>query len=129
MCGMPLPRSASSALLRTCALIAASGAVALFAGCGDDDSGSGSSGGGGNNITATTGAEIFKEAGCTSCHTLAAAGGKGTIGPNLDEEKPPAAEVVEKVTNGDGSMPSFKNRMTPEQIQAVSDYVASVAGQ
>ncbi len=125
---MPLLHSPGSALVRTVALAATAGAITLFAGCGSDDNGGGS-GSSSNTITATTGDAIFEAAGCASCHTLAAAGAKGTIGPNLDEDKPAAGEVVEKVTNGDGSMPSFKNRMTPAQIQAVADYVASVAGQ
>lgn len=122
-----------SPFFRLASVLLVSGAVALFAGCGgDDSSGSADSeggGGGGSQITATTGAEIFDAAGCKSCHTLAAADGKGSIGPNLDKAKPDAATVTEFVTNGDGSMPAFKQRLSAEQIQAVSDYVAEVAGQ
>ena len=33
----------------------------------------------------TAGAAIFKNNGCASCHTLAAAGASGTIGPDLDK--------------------------------------------
>jgi mono/diheme cytochrome c family protein len=115
---------------RSAAILGTAFAVAAFAGCGGDSSSeSGSGGGGAKTITAATdGAQIFKEATCASCHTLAAAGAKGRIGPNLDEEKPPVAEVVEKVTNGDGSMPSFKGRLSETQIQAVAEYVASVEG-
>ena len=126
---MPLAPSPGSAFLRATSVLLTAGAVALFAGCGSDSEGGGSGGGGPAKIAATDGAGIFKEAGCASCHTLAAADAKGAIGPNLDEAKPPASEVVEKVTNGDGSMPSFKARMSTEQIQAVADYVASVEGQ
>lgn len=120
-----------SSVVRFASVLAAAGAVALFAGCGGDDaSDSGDNGGeGGSQITATTGAEIFDQAGCKSCHTLAAADGQGSIGPNLDKVKPDAATVKEYVTNGDGSMPSFSKRLSAEQIQAVSDYVAEVAGQ
>lgn len=117
-------------VVRSLSVLAAAGAVALFAGCGDDssDSGSGSGGGGGAKITATTGEQIFDQASCKGCHTLAAAGADGRIGPNLDEVKPDAATVKEYVENGDGSMPSFKGRLSAEQIQAVSDYVSEVAG-
>ncbi|MDO9353220.1 MAG: cytochrome c [Solirubrobacteraceae bacterium] len=125
--------TSSSPLGRSAAILATAFAVAVFAGCGGDDSGSGSGSGGGGSVktitAATDGAQIFKEATCASCHTLAAAGAEGRIGPNLDENKPPAAEVVEKVTNGDGSMPAFKGRLSTEQIQAVAEYVASVEGQ
>ena len=34
-----------------------------------------------------------------------------------------------QVTNGGGAMPAFKGQLTDAQIQAVSQYVASVAGQ
>jgi mono/diheme cytochrome c family protein len=34
---------------------------------------------------ASSGSELFASAGCGSCHTLAAAGTTGQVGPNLDE--------------------------------------------
>jgi cbb3-type cytochrome c oxidase subunit III len=86
------------------------------------------SGGGGGGIEATSGQEIFAAAGCGSCHTLAAAGTNGTIGPNLDQAKPDHALVVDRVTNGKGVMPSFSGRLSAEQIQAVADYVTQSAG-
>jgi sulfite dehydrogenase len=59
---------------------------------------------------------------------LADAGTNGTVGPNLDQAKPPKALVVDRVTNGKGAMPSFQGTLDPAQIQAVADYVSSVAG-
>jgi cbb3-type cytochrome c oxidase subunit III len=86
-------------------------------------------GGGGERLTeATDGETIFAQAGCGSCHTLAAAGATGTIGPSLDESKPDVALAVDRVTNGQGGMPSFRGRLTEEQIQAVAEYVAESAG-
>jgi mono/diheme cytochrome c family protein len=67
-------------------------------------------------------------AGCTNCHTLADAGSTGTVGPNLDDAKPPFSLVVDRVTNGKGVMPPFKGTLTPTQIQDVAAYVSSVAG-
>ena len=52
----------------------------------------------------------------------------GTVGPNLDDAKPPAALVVERVTNGMGAMPPFKGQLTEKQIEDVAAYVSSVAG-
>jgi len=75
----------------------------------------------------TNGAAIFK-ANCSSCHTLAAAGATGTVGPNLDQLKPAMAVVVHQVTNGGAIMPAFKGKLTAAQIQAVAKYVSSVAG-
>jgi cbb3-type cytochrome c oxidase subunit III len=85
-------------------------------------------GGGGGKITSTSGKDIFLTAGCTGCHTLKDAGAHGTIGPNLDEAKPPKSLVVQRVTNGRGAMPSFKDRLSKQQIDAVASYISSAAG-
>ena len=77
---------------------------------------------------AKSGKQIFQTVGCSGCHTLADAGSTGTVGPNLDQAKPPKALVVTRVTNGMGQMPSFKGQLSAQQIQAVADYVSSVAG-
>jgi cbb3-type cytochrome c oxidase subunit III len=76
----------------------------------------------------TDGAKIFKGAGCAGCHTLAAAGATGTIGPDLDQLKPPTAIVAHQVTVGGGVMPAFQGKLTAAQIQAVAKYVSSNAG-
>ena len=65
---------------------------------------------------------------CASCHTLAAAGATGTVGPNLDQLKPAQAIVEHQVTNGGAVMPAFKGKLTPAQIAAVATYVSSNAG-
>ena len=77
---------------------------------------------------AAAGKQVFATAGCTACHTLADAGATGTVGPNLDEAKPSADLVVERVTNGKGAMPPFKDKLSETQIQDVAAYVSSVAG-
>lgn len=65
---------------------------------------------------------------CGSCHTLSDAGTSGTVGPNLDSSKPSKELVVDRVTNGRGAMPSFKDSLDEAQIQTVADYVSSRAG-
>lgn len=65
---------------------------------------------------------------CAGCHTLADAGTTGTVGPNLDQAKPPKELVVDRVTNGQGAMPPFKGTLSDAEIQAVADYVSSAAG-
>jgi len=83
----------------------------------------------GSSATAgTNGEAIFKSAGCSGCHTLAAAGATGTVGPNLDQLKPSMAVVVKQVTNGGAIMPAFKGKLTLAQINAVAKYVSSSAG-
>ena len=78
----------------------------------------------------TNGEAIFKGAGCAGCHTLAAAGAKGTVGPNLDQlaSKLSVALVARQVTNGGAVMPAFKGKLSAAQIQAVAKYVSSSAG-
>ncbi len=84
--------------------------------------------GGGGGSALAEGKAIFQSKGCASCHTLKAAGASGTVGPNLDQKKPPKALVVERVTNGRRAMPSFKGQLSQAQIDAVATYVSSVAG-
>jgi mono/diheme cytochrome c family protein len=82
----------------------------------------------GADADVVAGKEVFESAGCVGCHTLADAGATGTVGPNLDEAKPPADLVVTRVTNGMGAMPPFKGQLSEKQIQDVAAYVSSVAG-
>ena len=72
---------------------------------------------------AAAGEAVFTSAGCGACHVLEAAGSAGVVGPNLDESKPDAALVVERVTNGKGAMPSFEEQLDEQQIQDVAAYV------
>ena len=74
---------------------------------------------------AAAGKEVFESAGCGSCHTLADAGATGAVGPNLDEAKPSAELVVDRVTNGMGAMPSFSDQLTAAQINDVAAYVVN----
>lgn len=68
---------------------------------------------------------------CGSCHTLAAAGTKGTVGPNLDELKPSESTVEHQVINGGGPMPAFGKEeiLSSAEVKEVSEYVSSVAGE
>jgi mono/diheme cytochrome c family protein len=80
-------------------------------------------GGGGGQGDAAAGEEIFASAGCGGCHVLEAAGSSGQVGPNLDESKPDHELVVERVTNGQGAMPSFKDQLSADDINNVAAYV------
>ena len=73
---------------------------------------------------AAAGEAVFASAGCGGCHTLAAAGSGGTIGPNLDDASPSHDKVVERVTEGKGAMPSFADQLSEQQIQDVAAYVS-----
>lgn len=90
--------------------------------------GGGAGGGSGTVVPSSSGAQIFASAGCGGCHTLAAAGASGTIGPNLDVLRPSLNQVIAMVTAGGGVMPAFGARLTTAQIRDVAVYVSSVAG-
>ena len=72
---------------------------------------------------AENGKKIFAANGCGSCHTLSDAGTSGTVGPNLDEAKPDLALAIERVTNGSGVMPPFKDTLDEKEIVDVATYV------
>src|SRR5688572_9236476 len=55
------------------------GATTDGATTGDDEEGQGD---------AEAGAGVYAQAGCGSCHVLAAANSDGSVGPNLDEASP-----------------------------------------
>ena len=72
---------------------------------------------------ATSGAQVFSTAGCGGCHTLAAAGSSGSVGPNLDDAKPEKSLIVDRVTHGQGAMPSFGDQLSEKEIADVAQYV------
>ena len=74
------------------------------------------------------GKAVFESAGCVGCHTLAAAGSHGTVGPNLDQAKPPLSLVITRVTKGAGAMPPFLGQLTTKQIADVAAFVVKSTG-
>lgn len=116
----------------------------VLAGCGTGGRAS-------SKFDTANGEKLFKStAQCSACHTLAAAGSSGTIGPNLDDAfradrqqgfKQSAIQniVLDQIRLGSGplsngvsktvagtAMPS--NLVTGQDAQDVAAYVASVAG-
>jgi mono/diheme cytochrome c family protein len=77
---------------------------------------------------AAAGEAVFASAGCSACHTLAAANASGAVGPNLDETKPGFDLVVDRVTNGKGIMPPFSGQLSEQQIKDVAAFVSQSAG-
>lgn len=88
--------------------------IALLVGCGGDDEHVGER---------VDGAGVFASAGCANCHTLSAANATGVVGPDLDHRRPSAVQVRVQVNRGGGGMPSFRGKLSPEQIRAVARYV------
>ena len=97
-------------------------------GGGETSGGTGTEPEAGGEGEAANGEAIFAEAGCGGCHTLAAAGASGTVGPNLDESRPTRELTIDRVTNGRGAMPAFKDSYSEAEIAAVADYVVENVG-
>jgi cytochrome c oxidase subunit 2 len=96
--------------------------------------------------TPTAGKAVFTgSAGCSGCHTLAAAGATGTVGPNLGTAIVPDAKkagmslkafITESIEKPDAYispgfrpdvMPqTFAQTLTPTQIQALVNFLSSV---
>jgi cytochrome c oxidase subunit 2 len=102
-------------------------------GAGGRDEGGGGQGGGGG-AAAADGEQIFTAQGCGSCHTLAAAGASGTVGPDLGKlEGADAAFVRESIVDPsaeveqgypDGVMPAdFGDKLSPEELDALVKYL------
>lgn len=71
------------------------------------------------------GKEVFVGVGgCGACHTFADAGTTGSIGPNLDDASPSLDLALDRITNGQGAMPSFSGQLTEQQIADVAVYVS-----
>jgi mono/diheme cytochrome c family protein len=108
-------------------------ALVLLGACGGGGGGgsstsSGGSASGSSGSASAQGKTVFTS-NCGGCHTLKDAGTTGSVGPNLDDVQPDKATVVRQVNNGGGPMPSFKGKLSSAQINDVSAYVSSVAGQ
>jgi mono/diheme cytochrome c family protein len=69
------------------------------------------------------GKTVFASAGCGGCHTFAAAGSTGTVGPNLDDASVDFDAAVQQVKNGGGGMPAFGDRLSDQEIADVAAFV------
>jgi mono/diheme cytochrome c family protein len=78
-------------------------------------------------VASAEGEKVFAS-NCAQCHTLAAAGSTGQVGPNLDSVAPDEETVKAMVTNGGGGMPAFADVLTEAQIDAVATYVSDSTG-
>jgi cbb3-type cytochrome c oxidase subunit III len=104
-------------------------ALALFlAGCG--------TGGKATSGDQTNGQKLFT-ANCAGCHTMAAAGSRGTSGPNLDDAFGPSRKqgfkqstianvVLDQIRDAAPPMP--KELVEGQDAQDVAEYIAAVAG-
>ena len=104
--------------------------------------------GGASATSAAAGKQVFAANGCSSCHTLAAAGASGTVGPDLDKVvsdaakyakgKPPAVYIRQSIVTPNafvvpgfpkGTMPqTFGQQLSPQQITALVNFLIASGG-
>jgi mono/diheme cytochrome c family protein len=81
------------------------------------------------NAEEKEGRHVFNQR-CVQCHTLGASNGVQTVGPNLDELRPPKELILDAIekgrAGGQGQMPSLL--VTGPEAEHVAAYVARVAG-
>jgi cytochrome c2 len=77
---------------------------------------------------AATGPQVWAQAGCGGCHTLAASGSTGNVGPDLDALRPSSSAVANQVTYGGPGMPSFGGSLSSADIQSLANWIASATG-
>jgi mono/diheme cytochrome c family protein len=71
---------------------------------------------------------MFSDYGCANCHALADAGATGHVGPALDGNANLTQDfVIDRVTNGQGMMPSFGGQLSAAEIKTLAAYVVAVA--
>ncbi len=124
----------------------AGGASAGSGGAAPGAQSSGGTAGGASTTSPAAGKAIFiGSSGCSSCHTLAAAGATGTVGPNLGVKVVPDAKtrglplkkfIFESITKPNAFIspgfrpnimpPNFAQTLNSTQIQALVNFIASV---
>jgi cytochrome c oxidase subunit II len=105
---------------------------------GGGDGGEAPAEGEGGGGAAAAGAAVFQSAGCGGCHALADAGSKGGIGPDLDEGLrgrdeafiresivEPNADIADGFSAG-VMPPNFEETLSPDDLDALVEYLASV---
>jgi len=65
---------------------------------------------------------------CSACHGVSGRGGPGTafVGGQLLRNRPTAEEEAALIRKGQAVMPSFRETLTPEQVDAVVRYTREV---
>lgn len=64
---------------------------------------------------------------CSSCHGASGEGGIGIkLAGNVETRYPNIADQEAVILNGRGTMPAFKEKLTPEQVTAIARYEREV---
>ena len=72
---------------------------------------------------------VSSEPPCGACHTLAATGSQGSLGPNLDHLQPDEKRIVQALNQGVGVMPSYKGRLSANQMRELARFIVEATTQ
>jgi mono/diheme cytochrome c family protein len=71
---------------------------------------------------------LFNDWSCNSCHVLKDAGAEGHVGPSFDgNPNLTKAFLIDRITNGQGAMPSFGGQLSAEEIDELAAYILQAA--
>ncbi len=84
------------------------------------------------------GRELFEEQGCDACHSIAAVGAEGRLGPRLDRLDDGADDIVEGITEPrEDTVDGFPENLMPDDyaqrlgdadVEALAAFVAAASG-
>jgi len=78
-------------------------------------------------VDKAAGQALFNDWSCSTCHTLAVAGGTGGVGPSFDGNAKLTVDYAKAIiTNGQGAMPAFGGQMTDAEIATIASYIVAV---
>jgi mono/diheme cytochrome c family protein len=88
--------------------------------------------------TTARGRELLEEQGCDACHSIAAVGAEGKLGPRLDALDDDAGDIAESITEPredivdgfpENLMPDdYAQHMGDKDVQALAAFVAAASG-
>jgi cytochrome c551 len=109
--------------LRTLAIVVVLSLTGLLAACGSDDAAPTPS-----DPTLAQGQQIY-QSNCRSCHGSKGQGGTGMkLAGKVASDFPDIADEIAVIADGRGSMPAWKSKLSPEEIEAVARYTRECLG-
>jgi cytochrome c551 len=90
---------------------------------GTTNNGGGNNAGNGGAVDAAAAEALYKNS-CIGCHAADLAGGAG---PNLQKVggEMTAEQIHDKIANGGGGMPAFKDQLTDAEIDSLTSWLAA----
>lgn len=69
--------------------------------------------------------DLFHSFSCSACHSLTDAGAAGSVGPTLDNPDLTREIIIDRVSRGQGAMPSFAGQLSDDEIALLASYIVA----